>query len=63
MATRKWQCDSCDSVYDTKQEALECCPDISEVYQCDECGGIYFNEEDADDCCLEEPKEDEEEED
>lgn len=53
----KFQCPTCNELYDYSLEAEDCCPpEASEVtcWECTECGDVHTNEEKARYCCLDE---------
>ena len=51
----QFKCNRCNNIYITKQEALECCLDITEhsQYQCSHCEQFYDTQVEAEKCCCE----------
>ncbi|MEZ0137326.1 MAG: hypothetical protein AB9Q17_02125 [Candidatus Reddybacter sp.] len=50
--TLKYLCNQCDDLHDDAYEAIECCPQISEVYSCEHCKEVFGpNKEAAENCC------------
>lgn len=48
----KWECDECGDLYESEDDAQECCqPTIREVFVCPICTEHQYNERDAIDCC------------
>ncbi len=51
-STLKYQCNQCDDLHDDADEAMECCPHISEIYACGHCHECFgHNEGAAESCC------------
>jgi len=49
-----YACSICESLYEEKDDAEECCPKhVNEcIAYCCECGELYYEKEDADMCCI-----------
>jgi hypothetical protein len=50
----KHKCPYCNSAYEDKQRALECCTDVKEieVFICAKCNQEHKNFEEANKCCA-----------
>jgi hypothetical protein len=48
-----WDCVTCDTHYETEDDAATCCGGARTVWVCETCDEGYRKQEDAEKCCVE----------
>ena len=46
---KRFECSFCGEIFETREEAVECC---TNWYECESCGEKYETEEESEECCT-----------